>query len=93
MVNALRHLSLHCQHPYRSLRGCLALAAWSVLVTSLPAHKEFRFLLPALQLLMPLVGAGMHRIAGIRSGRRPLIALLFACQFGLFAYFGLVHHR
>lgn len=77
------------------MRGCLGLASWSVLATSLPAHKEFRFLLPALQLLMPLAGAGTHRIAAIRTGRRAraLLALLFACQFGLFAYFGLVHHR
>lgn len=35
-----------------------ALAGWSVAVYSLPAHKEFRFLLPALQLFMPYCGLG-----------------------------------
>jgi phosphatidylinositol glycan class B len=43
-----------------------ALAGWSVGVYSLPAHKEFRFLLPALQLFMPYCGLGaahlMHNI-------------------------------
>lgn len=31
---------------------------------SLPAHKEFRFLLPALQLLMPYCGLGAARLLG-----------------------------
>ena len=32
------------------------LLVWILLTNSLPAHKEFRFLLPALQLLMPFCG-------------------------------------
>ena len=32
------------------------LAAWSLVTYSLPAHKEFRFLLPAWQLLVPYCG-------------------------------------
>ena len=31
---------------------------------SLPAHKEFRFLLPALLLLMPYCGVGLNDLAG-----------------------------
>ena len=38
------------------------LVAWSLLLNSLPAHKEFRFLLPALQLLMPYAGAAVARL-------------------------------
>jgi len=36
--------------------------AWSLLLNSLPAHKEFRFLLPALQLLMPYAGAAVAQL-------------------------------
>ena len=32
------------------------LLVWILLTNSLPAHKEFRFLLPALQLFMPFCG-------------------------------------
>ena len=35
------------------------LACWSLLSYSLPAPKEFRFLLPALNLLMPYCGAAL----------------------------------
>ena len=38
------------------------LVAWSLLLNSLPAHKEFRFLLPALQLLMPYAGAAVAQL-------------------------------
>lgn len=41
-----------------------ALAAWSLATYSLPAHKEFRFLLPALQLLMPYCGLAAARALG-----------------------------
>jgi hypothetical protein len=36
-----------------------ALAALSLAIYSLPAHKEFRFLLPALQLAMPYCGPAL----------------------------------
>lgn len=45
--------------PFFTCRSPLAcLLALSVGVYSLPAHKEFRFLLPALQLAMPFCGLG-----------------------------------
>ncbi|KAL4458160.1 hypothetical protein ABPG75_013025 [Micractinium tetrahymenae] len=47
------------------------LAGWSLAAYSLPAHKEFRFLLPALQLLMPYCGlaAASLRGSGNSSGQ------------------------
>ncbi|DBA83269.1 TPA: hypothetical protein ACH3X2_006772 [Trebouxia sp. C0005] len=47
-------------------RHRLELAAqilWSLLMYSLPAHKEFRFLLPALCLLMPYCGVALEGLA------------------------------
>ncbi|DBA74157.1 TPA: hypothetical protein ACH3X1_010956 [Trebouxia sp. C0004] len=40
-----------------------ALVLWSLLMYSLPAHKEFRFLLPALCLLMPYCGVALEDLA------------------------------
>ena len=45
--------------------------AWSLLLNSVPAHKEFRFLLPALQLLMPYAGAALALLAETLGQRRP----------------------
>ena len=42
--------------------GLAWLVAWSLLLNSLPAHKEFRFLLPALQLLIPYAGAAIAQL-------------------------------
>ena len=42
---------LACRHAMPGL-----LLMWTLLTNSLPAHKEFRFLLPALQLFMPFCG-------------------------------------
>ena len=48
---------------FASRRFALAwLVAWSLLLNSIPAHKEFRFLLPALQLLMPYAGAAVAQL-------------------------------
>eukprot|EP00887_Chlorella_sp_A99_P001564 scaffold8.g1564.t1 len=46
------------------------LLGWQLLVCSLPAHKEFRFLLPALQLAMPYCGAGAARLASWKAAAR-----------------------
>lgn len=48
-----------------------ALVLWSLLMYSLPAHKEFRFLLPALLLLMPYCGVALHDLASRWSQHRP----------------------
>ena len=40
-----------------------ALVLWSLLIHSLPAHKEFRFLLPALCLMMPYCGKALEDLA------------------------------
>ena len=53
-------------------RQLALLAGWSLATYSLPAHKEFRFLLPALQLLMPYCGWAAARLwRGGGSGPRP----------------------
>lgn len=41
-------------------RWLAALAAWSAVTYSLQSHKEFRFLLPALQLAMPFAGVALE---------------------------------
>lgn len=51
------------------------LALWQLVVYSAPAHKEFRFLLPALQLLAPCAGLALSRLhssggGGCSSGDR-----------------------
>lgn len=40
-----------------------ALVLWSLVMYSLPAHKEFRFLLPALALMMPYCGVALEDLA------------------------------
>lgn len=57
--------------PAKWARGRLQLAwllSWQLLMCSLPAHKEFRFLLPALQLTVPLCGLGATWLTGGASG-------------------------
>lgn len=44
------------------------LSGWSLAAYSLPAHKEFRFLLPALQLLMPYCGLAAASLLGGGGG-------------------------
>ncbi|KAL6786043.1 hypothetical protein ACKKBG_A01165 [Auxenochlorella protothecoides x Auxenochlorella symbiontica] len=72
----------------------LAFVSWSVAVQSISAHKEFRFLLPALQLSMPLVGLGAARLWGRpRVALRAALAAALLTQVLLWAFFGLVQHR
>ena len=54
-------------------RRLAALAGLSLAVYSLPAHKEFRFLLPALQLAMPYCGIALDWLwqQGLPPGRSP----------------------
>jgi hypothetical protein len=40
-------------------RGPAILMLWWLIYNSIPAHKEFRFLLPALQLFIPYCGLGL----------------------------------
>lgn len=47
-------------------RRLAALAALQLAAYSLPAHKEFRFLLPALQLAMPYTGPALNAL--VRGG-------------------------
>lgn len=71
------------------------LVVWSLIIQSIPAHKEFRFLLPALQLAMPLVGCGMAGIVETARSRRTArlaMVCLFTMQAVLFGYFGMAHH-
>lgn len=53
--------------PHPTCRLPALLAGWSVAAYSLPAHKEFRFLLPALQLLMPYCGLAAASLLGSSS--------------------------
>jgi len=64
---------------------------------SLPAHKEFRFLLPALQLLMPICGSGLYSLQKTKGRNvywKRLVALVcLALQLPTAIYFSLVHQR
>jgi phosphatidylinositol glycan class B len=64
------------------------------LVYSLPAHKEIRFLLPALQLLIPFCGLGVSEYADSKLRcRRSWIVSAFMIQVVAFSYFGIYHQR
>ena len=76
--------------------GAVALAI--VATFSLVGHKEFRFLYPALPLLMTLLGLGSAEIAGRLGGRRFaarslgfMLALGMAGAWALFGVFGPAH--
>jgi len=75
-----------------------------LLVYSLPAHKELRFLLPALQLLMPYVGrgaaaawasleAGKARDDRYRTRSRVGMLVVVIPQLIMWAFFSLAHQR
>lgn len=71
---AQQHL---CRTPACRLPALLA--GWSLAAYSLPAHKEFRFLLPALQLLMPYCGlaaASLLSSCGSSQGHARTAAVL-----------------
>lgn len=82
-----------------------ALALWPVAVHSLLPHKEFRFVLTSLYLLMPYCGAGLvalsrgagaHASCGRRvaaAARRVLVAGLLAGQVVLAHFFCFVYQR
>lgn len=83
--------ALTCWSLYRPLP---LLLAWQCAVYSLPAHKEFRFLLPALQLAMPLAGVAMAGTRGLSPAmRRCCWAALVLPQLVAAGYLGLVHQR
>lgn len=61
---------------------------------SLPAHKEIRFLIPALQLFIPVCAAGLASFLASNYGRKiAVIALVFGIQMMMFLYFGRYHQR
>eukprot|EP00884_Botryococcus_braunii_P008626 jgi/Botrbrau1/17765/Bobra.0127s0022.1 len=56
-------------------RGPALLVVWYLALHSLPSHKEFRFLLPALPLLMPYAGLALSRASHFLTiASRPLSA-------------------
>ena len=62
---------------------------WSVLVHSLNAHKEYRFLLPVLPLVCLLAG---RACTAMSAPRRQLVVVVYvAVNALLFGYLGLVH--
>ena len=65
----------------------------SMTVYSLPAHKEFRFLLPAMELMMPYCGVAISHLLYSSSSLKALfIYLLLLIQVIMAAYFSLFHH-
>lgn len=85
----------------------LHLAIFQLFLYSLPAHKEFRFLLPALQLAIPYCGLGAawlwqrgkllpHKQRQSRAWQgchRLLVILMLFLQLPMTVYLGLYHQR
>jgi phosphatidylinositol glycan class B len=85
------------------------LAAVEIAMYSLPAHKEFRFLLPALQLIMPYCGMGAAALwssensagprtrrkakAGAPDWRKGAVAALLLLQVPMTIFFSVFHQR
>ena len=69
---------------------CLQMLAYS-----LPAHKEFRFLLPGLQLAIPFCGLGAATLLHKNNAKRNKIfaLLLIFLQLPMIVYFSLYHQR
>lgn len=80
----------------QAARGAAALASVglsSLAGLSAVGHKEFRFMLPALQLLVPAAGAGLAAMwGGGRPGRWAVRAVV-AVQAAMLLFFGFVHQR
>lgn len=64
-----------------------------LVVYSLPAHKEIRFLLPSLQLLIPYCGLGASILFNNWARIRGIVFSLFFTQFIAFIFFSLLHQR
>jgi len=70
----------------------------SMTVYSLPAHKEFRFLLPAMELMMPYCGVAISNLlyssssSSSSSSKAFFVYLLLLIQVVMAAYFSLFHH-
>ncbi|XP_076851393.1 GPI alpha-1,2-mannosyltransferase 3 isoform X2 [Brachyhypopomus gauderio] len=71
-------------------RVLLMSIAWTLLIYSLLAHKEFRFIYPVLPFCMIFCGMSMVKL---RRWRRPAAAALLGLNLGAALYTGLVHQR
>jgi hypothetical protein len=61
---------------------------------SLPAHKEIRFLIPALQLFIPICAVGLASFWASNYERKIAVTgLIFGIQIMVFLYFGQYHQR
>lgn len=61
-------------------------------VYSIPAHKEIRFLLPALIMCMPVTALGLKQFLANRA-HGYTYTIMFSLQLTAFAYFSLLHQR
>ncbi|KAJ8391631.1 hypothetical protein AAFF_G00087720 [Aldrovandia affinis] len=71
-------------------RILLVTIVWTVLVYSLLAHKEFRFIYPVLPLCMVFCG---FSLASLKAWRRPAACALLVLNLIPALYTGLVHQR
>ena len=86
----------------RFLRLCVFIIGFTIAVLSLLEHKELRFLLPIVPLLLILAALGLERLlVAAASFRRGLfrslativLAALFVAQLPAMAYLGVFHQR
>lgn len=75
----------------------LAAACLYCSVYSIPAHKEIRFLLPALLMCIPMTALGLKQFLSRHARTRAQSRATYACVFGLqllaFLYFSEFHQR
>ena len=84
------------RYPHHSLtRSVLPLVLTSLLAYSSNAHKEYRFILPLMPLLLLFCGLSLSSLqstwTATWTARKPHLLLLLSLNLSAFLYFGLIH--
>jgi len=84
-----KYVQITCRKGHLIAAGMLYMILYS-----LPAHKEIRFLIPALQLFIPICAAGLASFLASNYRRKTVvIGITFGTQIIMFLYFGRYHQR
>ncbi|GAA5810680.1 hypothetical protein MFLAVUS_004106 [Mucor flavus] len=77
---------------YNRVKSLLYLSLWVIVVYSLLAHKEFRFIFPIVPILLMITAYGIQQLGSVRWRKRTFI-LLVVTQLPLALYLSLWHQR